>query len=72
LRVQRDRLTISTVRQGPFQEYVTVSGKVIPIKTVYLDAIEGGYVEAVYHDAGSVVQKGEALLKLAIPTCCSM
>jgi HlyD family secretion protein len=65
LQVQRDRLTISTVRQGPFQEYVPVSGTVIPIKTVYLDVIEGGYVEAVYHDAGSVVQEGEPLLKLA-------
>ena len=45
LNVERERITVSTVTRGPFQEYIPVTGNVIPIKTIYLDAIEGGRVE---------------------------
>src|SRR5690606_35775061 len=38
LQVERDRLTISTVEEGAFQEYVAVTGTVLPERTVYLDA----------------------------------
>ena len=47
LNVQRERITISTVKEGPFQEYIPVIGTVIPKKTIYLDAVEGGRVEKV-------------------------
>jgi HlyD family secretion protein len=65
LRVDEERLTISTVRSGPFQEYIPVIGTVIPVKTVYLDAFEGGRVEAVHVEAGTIVKKGDKLLTLA-------
>ena len=65
LNVKTERVTISTVREGPFQEYIPVIGAVVPKKTIYLDAMEGGSVEKVYIEAGSFVKKGEKILTLA-------
>ncbi len=64
LNVNGERLTISTVSRGPFQEFIPVVGNVLPINTVYLDATEGGRVEEIYLEAGSVVKKGDSILKL--------
>ncbi|MBD3287290.1 HlyD family efflux transporter periplasmic adaptor subunit [candidate division KSB1 bacterium] len=65
LNVDSERITISTVKRGEFQEYIPVTGSVIPIKTFYLDAVEGGRVETIYLEAGSYVEKGDKILKLA-------
>lgn len=67
LRVERDKLTISTVELGPFQEYTSVRGTVLPIYTVYLDAVEGGRVDTLYLEEGATVARGEAILGLANP-----
>ena len=67
LNVQRDRLTISTVEFGPFQEYIPVRGTVLPLRTVYLDALERGQVEQVFAEEGAVVAAGDPLLRLANP-----
>lgn len=64
LYVQSERLTVSTVEKGPFQEFIPVTGNVVPIKTVYLDAIEGGQVEAKYVEEGTLVKKGDKILKM--------
>ena len=63
--VESSRLVVSTVKRGEFQEFVPVSGTVIPIKTHFLDAIEGGRVDSVFLEAGSMVSKGDKILKLA-------
>jgi len=65
LNVERQRLVISTVKRGDFQEFIPVIGTVIPIKTIYLDAIEGGSVEHLFLEAGSYVNKGDPILRLA-------
>ena len=64
LNVRKERITVSTVFKGPFQEFIPVIGNVLPINTVYLDAIEGGRVEKLYLEAGAIVKKGEPILKL--------
>ncbi len=61
----KSRLVVSTVNYGEFQEFIPVIGTVIPIKTIYLDAVEGGTVEQIYLEAGSFVKKGDPILKLA-------
>ena len=48
LNVDREKLTVSTVEQGPFQEFIAVTGNVLPERTVFLDAVEGGRVEEMY------------------------
>ncbi len=65
LKVNTERLVISTVRNGEFQEFIPVIGTVIPIKTIYLDAIEGGSVEHLFLEAGSFVNEGDPILRLA-------
>jgi len=64
LNVEKERTTISTVTKGPFQEYIPVIGNVLPINTVYLDAVEGGRVEKIFAEAGAIVKKGQKILKL--------
>ena len=65
LNVNLERIVVSTVYNGEFQEYIPVIGTVIPIKTIYLDAVEGGTVEQIYLEAGSFVNQGDPILKLA-------
>jgi HlyD family secretion protein len=64
LNVEKEKITISTVDRGPFQEFIPVTGAVMPIKTVYLDAIEGGKVDTVEKLAGSFVSQGDMILRL--------
>jgi HlyD family secretion protein len=64
LKVDTERITISEVRSGSFREFIQVSGTVLPLTTIYLDAIEGGRVEEKYVEDGAMVKKGDRLLKL--------
>lgn len=64
LNVETEKITISTVTEGPFQEFIPVTGTVMPIKTIYLDAIEGGKVDTVEKLAGSYVKQGDVILRL--------
>jgi len=65
LNVRAERLTISTVSRGPFQEYIPIQGNVLPILQHYLTADEGGRVEEIYVEAGTMIKKGDNILKLA-------
>lgn len=65
LNVDAERITISEVKNGPFQEFIPVNGVILPITTIYLDALEGGRVEEKYVDDGTVMKKGEPILRLS-------
>ena len=65
LNVELDRITISTVTKGPFQETIPVNGVVLPITSIYLDALEGGRVEEKYVEDGAFMKKGEPILRLS-------
>ena len=65
LKIDNRRIGISTVEKGDFQEFIAFSGSVVPIKTYYLDAIEGGRVESRYIEAGTFVEKGDKIISLA-------
>ncbi len=65
LKIDNRRIGISTVENGEFQEFIAFSGAVVPIKTYFLDAIEGGRVESRYIEAGTYVQKGDKIISLA-------
>lgn len=65
LKINDQRVSISTVEKGVFQEFIPLNGSVVPIKTYFLDAIEGGRVEARYLEAGTYVEKGDKIISLA-------
>ena len=64
LNVQKERLSISTVNNGIFQENIPVNGVVMPITTIYLDALEGGRVEEKFVEDGAIMKQGEPILRL--------
>jgi HlyD family secretion protein len=64
-RVDKETLSVSEVKNDYFQEYIARTGTVNPITTVYLDAIEGGRVEEILLEEGSMVEKGDVILKLS-------
>ena len=65
LSVSKERVAISTVSNDVFQENIPVSGIVLPITTIYLDAVEGGRVEEKYVEDGAMMKKGEPILRLS-------
>ena len=65
LNVDTDRITISEIKKGTFQEFIPVNGVVLPLTTIYLDAVEGGRVEEKYVDDGEMMKKGQPILKLS-------
>ena len=66
-RVDSDKLIIETVIEDQFNDYITVPGTVEPISTVFLDAQEGGRVEEILIEEGSMVKKGDIILRLSNP-----
>jgi HlyD family secretion protein len=63
--VDREKITVSTVQEGDFQEFIAVTGNALPEQTVYLDAVEGGRIEELYVQEGARVEKGERILRLS-------
>ena len=66
-KVEKDKLIIETVTEDQFNDYITVPGTVEPITTVKLDADEGGRVEEKLIEEGSMVKKGDIILRLSNP-----
>ncbi|UCC41472.1 MAG: efflux RND transporter periplasmic adaptor subunit [Candidatus Aminicenantes bacterium] len=64
LNVKAERLTVSAVTRGPFQEFIPILGEVRPLTTYYLDPAEGGRVEEIFMEAGEMVKKGDKILEL--------
>lgn len=65
LNVQKERITMEIVKQDVFQDYISITGTVLPIRTIYLDAIEGGRVEEILIESGTAVKKGDVILRLS-------
>ncbi len=63
--VDKDRITLAPVIRGVFNDYITNDGIAAPISTVFLDAYEGGKVEEILLEEGSMLHKGEVIIKLS-------
>ncbi|MBP5214050.1 MAG: HlyD family efflux transporter periplasmic adaptor subunit [Bacteroidales bacterium] len=64
LRVSKDELTISEVRQAEFKDYVRTNGQVMPIQVVQISPEEGGIVMEKVVEEGSMVHKGDVIVRL--------
>lgn len=65
LNVEKERIRIHTAKTGVFQENIPVNGVVLPITTIYLDALEGGRVEEKFVEDGAIMKKGDPILRLS-------
>jgi len=63
-RTEKAKLTITPVIAGKFNDYVSITGIVSPIATIYMDAYEGGRVLEKLIEEGTMVKKGDIILKL--------
>jgi|SRR5688572_5348348 len=68
LNVKTGRLTIAETSTGNFQEFIAIDGSVEPLKTIYLDMVEGGRVEKLYTDDGRKINAGDTILKISNST----
>jgi len=65
LNIEKERVSINVVKKDVFQENIPVNGIVLPITTIYLDALEGGRVEEKFVEDGAMMKKGEPILRLS-------
>ena len=65
LNVDTNKITISSVTKGNFQEFIPLDGAVLPIKTIYLDATEGGTVQQILVEDGAKLKAGTPIVQLA-------
>ena len=64
LNVEKERLIISQVKQGPFQEFIPITGAIEPIQTFYLDLTDGGRIVQKYIEEGTFVKIGDPIIRL--------
>jgi HlyD family secretion protein len=63
--VDGQRLGTGIVREAMFEDFIPVRARVAPLKTVYLDAVQGGRVEQLLLDDGAMVAAGQSILRLS-------
>lgn len=66
-RIDTGDIRIEEVTEAPFTEYIDVEGLVQPIRTIKLNALEGGYVERIVAEEGAMLQPGDTILVLSNP-----
>ena len=65
LRVNMATVTVSSVEEGEFNDYVSLSGTVQPMTTMQLSPLESGVVERIVADEGTSVKTGDVILELS-------
>jgi len=65
LSVNAQRIFVSPVTVGTFEDFIPLRGRLVPRSTVYLDAVEGGRVEQVLVEDGALVEAGDAIALLS-------
>jgi HlyD family secretion protein len=62
-----DKLTISKVIYGDFEDVVLLNASVVPLTSVIVSSSEGGTVAEIFTENGATVTKGTPLLRIANP-----
>lgn len=65
LSVNSERIAVSDVTVGTFEDFIPLRGRLVPRSTVYLDAVEGGRVEQVLAEDGAIVEAGDPIVVLS-------
>ncbi|MCW8310708.1 HlyD family efflux transporter periplasmic adaptor subunit [Sphingobacterium sp. InxBP1] len=65
LNVEADRISIVEIKNGNFQEFIPINGTVLPISSIYLDASVGGRVEEKFVEDGTILKKGDPIMRLS-------
>lgn len=66
-----DKITISKVEYGDFEDVVLLNATVVPLTSVIVSSSEGGTVAEIFTENGASVTKGTPLLRIANPNALS-
>jgi len=66
-----DKLTVSKVQYGDFEDVVLLNASVVPLTSVIVSSPEGGTVAEIYTENGASVTKGTPLLRISNPNALS-
>ncbi len=66
-RVEADKITLSKVEYGDFEDVVLLNASVVPLTSVIVSSSEGGTVAQIFTENGSFVKEGTPLLRIANP-----
>lgn len=67
LRVSKDKITVEDITSGIFNDYIRIMGNVEPITFVQLTPLEPGRVVEKLIEEGTMVKKGQVILRLENP-----
>lgn len=65
LNIEGNRLNISPVSRGTFEDFIPIRARVAPLKTVFLDAVQGGRVEEILLEDGATLAANQIILRLS-------
>ncbi|MDR1594588.1 MAG: HlyD family efflux transporter periplasmic adaptor subunit [Prevotellaceae bacterium] len=67
LRYDMENLQIVEVTQGKFMEYIDLEGIALPKMTIKVNCLEGGTVDSIVAEEGSMLKQGDVILILKNP-----
>ena len=67
LNVKSAEISIKTVEEGFFEDFLVFQARVEPLNSMLVNIIEGGAVQEIFVGNGDVVQKGQPLARLYNP-----
>lgn len=67
LNVDASRISVREVVEGKFDDIIILNGKIEPLNSILLNVVEGGAVQEIFAEDGSMVQKGEPLMRIYNP-----
>jgi len=68
LNVDLEKITVAEVTYGVFQDFIPVTGSVLPQTTRFLDAREGGIIQSIEKETGDLVKQGDVIIRLSNST----
>lgn len=67
-RLDEDKITVREVIEQDFQDIILIDGTIEPITSVLVNTPEGGTVEKIYAEDGTLVEQGTPLVQLGNPS----
>ncbi|WP_166924957.1 efflux RND transporter periplasmic adaptor subunit [Flavobacterium poyangense] len=65
--VKRGEITIKTVENNSFEDFMSFQAKAVPLNSMLINIIEGGAVQEIFVENGDQVTKGQPLARLYNP-----
>lgn len=67
LKVNTSRISVREIKHGKFDDIVILNGKIEPLNSNLINVVEGGAVQEIFVEDGTMVTKGEPLMRIYNP-----